>query len=87
MHHLSSAVSERAPVEKLQHGTGSGEGAGLEKQLPDQATPTAAAQAATRQKPGGGCPQGADCTEPWVFRTDGESWNTTSNTDDVLYGD
>lgn len=29
----------------------------------------------------------AYCTEHWVLYANGESWNTASNTKDVLYGD
>ena len=36
---------------------------------------------------GEGIKKGMDCMEHWVFYANSESWNTTSKTNDVLYGD
>lgn len=34
-----------------------------------------------------GIKEGTGCNEHWVLDTHNESWNATSNTNDVLYGD
>ena len=34
-----------------------------------------------------GIKEGTDCMEIWVLYTNNESWNTTSKTNDLLYGD
>ena len=34
-----------------------------------------------------GIKEGMYCTEHWVLYTNNGSWNTTSKTNDVLYGD
>ena len=34
-----------------------------------------------------GIKEGKYCVEPWVLYTNNGSWNTTSKTKDVLYGD
>ena len=34
-----------------------------------------------------GIKEGTYCMEPWVLYANNESWNTTSKTKDVLYGD
>ena len=34
-----------------------------------------------------GIKEGTYCMEHWVLYTNGESWNTTTKTKDVLYGD
>ena len=34
-----------------------------------------------------GIKEGTYCMEHWVLYADNESWNTTSKTNDVLYGD
>ena len=34
-----------------------------------------------------GIKEGTDCMEHWVLHANNESWNTTSKTNDVLYGD
>ena len=36
---------------------------------------------------GMGIKEGTYCMEPWVLYTSNESWNFTSKTRDVLYGD
>ena len=34
-----------------------------------------------------GIKEGTDCMEHWVLYTNNESWDTTSKTNNVLYGD
>ena len=34
-----------------------------------------------------GIKEGTYCTEHWVLYADDESWNTTSKTNDIPYGD
>ena len=34
-----------------------------------------------------GIKEGMDCMEQWVLYANNELWNTTSKTNDVLYGD
>ena len=38
-------------------------------------------------EPGDGTKEGTDCMEHWVLYANSESWNTTSKTNDVRYGD